>query len=565
MVNMNNIELEKVDNISIWDYISFVEKIFLRKIILNPIKEKELLLIEKDIDYIFKIAKVDNSIKEKMSNAEKKLLILYSEYIWKASEVYFWESLFLIIEWNIKNKDISRDYKELSNILKGFINRYNRITEENRELQIIYPNIDRAIINIIKYVFENNEKDFIEKDFEDFFSSVLKYIIDYNDSIFIGYFIVLKDKLFYDIINYVRINDLYKTNKILKDFFRTINKQTQDFDVDWKVSKKTKDELEKINKLFYNERKDEILDKQLKRVEAYIKEHKKIKETIKKDIIWQEKIIDQVFEKINKTILSISNRPTVLFMAWHSGLWKTQLWKEIAKTFGSSPLIYNLWHFYDSHTMASLLWAPAWYVGYDDENMLEKYIKDIDKKKISDKDNKYPIHPVIIFDEVEKANWRIQNAFLELFDEWKLTLLTWKTIDLKDAIIILTSNVWVKTNNNIWFWITSDEEEREISKNEVQQGISNLLRPEIINRIDDFYIFEKLEKNNIKDIKTRKIELFLERIKENKLLQKLNFDINNKEIKKIITKWLKWIDLDIKNIRNIEKKIEEIITNYFLN
>jgi ATP-dependent Clp protease ATP-binding subunit ClpB len=131
--------------------------------------------------------------------------------------------------------------------------------------------------------------------------------------------------------------------------------------------------------------------------------------------------------------------------------------------------------FMEKHSVARLIWSPPWYVWYEEWWQLTEAVR---RKPYS----------VILFDEIEKAHSDVFNILLQVLDDWRLTDWKWRTVNFKNTIIILTSNIWShKIQELTKIWKTSDE-----IYNEINSELKNYFKPEFLNRIDDIILFNPL-------------------------------------------------------------------------
>ena len=150
-------------------------------------------------------------------------------------------------------------------------------------------------------------------------------------------------------------------------------------------------------------------------------------------------------------------------------------------------LRYDMSEYQEKHTVSSLIGAPPGYVGFEDGNVGGgKLISDISKHPFS----------VILFDEVEKAHADVINIMLQMLDEARITSSNGKTVDLKNTIIIMTSNLGAADNerNNIGFGQSLERSGKE------DQAMKDFFKPELRNRIDQVCKFQKLDTLAIKKI-----------------------------------------------------------------
>ena len=150
-------------------------------------------------------------------------------------------------------------------------------------------------------------------------------------------------------------------------------------------------------------------------------------------------------------------------------------------------LKYDMSEYQEKHTVSSLIGAPPGYVGFEDGNIGGgKLISDISKNPFS----------IILFDEIEKAHPDVINIMLQMLDEGRLTSSNGKTVNLKNCIIIMTSNLGARDNenNNIGFGQALEKTGSE------DRAMKDFFKPELRNRIDQICKFTKLDKLAIKKI-----------------------------------------------------------------
>jgi ATP-dependent Clp protease ATP-binding subunit ClpA len=170
-----------------------------------------------------------------------------------------------------------------------------------------------------------------------------------------------------------------------------------------------------------------------------------------------------------------------------TGTGKTELAKLLAENLDMTLLKYDMSEYQEKHTVASLIGAPPGYVGFEDGNIGGgKLISDVSK------------HPyaVLLFDEIEKAHPDVINIMLQILDEARITSANGKTVNLKNCIIIMTSNLGARDNenNNIGF---AQSLERTGSED---KAMKEFFKPELRNRIDQICKFSKLDTLAIKKI-----------------------------------------------------------------
>jgi ATP-dependent Clp protease ATP-binding subunit ClpB len=222
----------------------------------------------------------------------------------------------------------------------------------------------------------------------------------------------------------------------------------------------------------------------------------KIEEELKKRVVGQDHAIAAVANTIRRARAGIQdeNRPlgSFLFLG-PTGVGKTELAKTLAWFLFDTEkamIRIDMSEYMEKHSVARLIGAPPGYVGYEEGGQLTEAVR------------RRP-YSVILFDEVEKAHPDVFNVLLQILDDGRLTDGQGRTVDFRNTIIIMTSNI---ANE-----IVSRMDSPEISESvrEVILGeLKKFFRPEFINRIDEIIVFRKLNKDDIKKI----IDIQLERI-----------------------------------------------------
>ena len=243
---------------------------------------------------------------------------------------------------------------------------------------------------------------------------------------------------------------------------------------------------------------------------------------LKKEVIGQDKAIDSVSQAIKRARVGLKDpkKPIGSFIfVGPTGVGKTYLAKSLAKNlFGDvdNLIRMDMSEYMEKFAVSRLVGSPPGYVGYEEGGQLTEAVR------------KHP-YSVILFDEIEKAHPDIFNLLLQILDDGRLTDGQGRTVDFKNTIIIMTSNVGVsslKQNAKIGFGTGDVEKEIDDSNKEIiNKAIKNAFAPEFLNRLDDIIMFNSLDKDAIKEI----TKIMLEKTK--KRLINLGIEINyNKRV-----------------------------------
>ena len=243
---------------------------------------------------------------------------------------------------------------------------------------------------------------------------------------------------------------------------------------------------------------------------------------LKKEVIGQDKAIDKISHAIKRARVGLKDpkKPIGSFIfVGPTGVGKTYLAKSLAKNlFGDMDNLIrmDMSEYMEKFAVSRLVGSPPGYVGYEEGGQLTEAVR------------KHP-YSVILFDEIEKAHPDIFNLLLQILDDGRLTDGQGRTVDFKNTIIIMTSNVGVSSlNQNPKIGFGTGDVEKEIddsNKEIINKAIKNAFAPEFLNRLDDIIMFNSLDKDAIKEI----TKILLDETKER--LKNLGIEINyNKRV-----------------------------------
>jgi ATP-dependent Clp protease ATP-binding subunit ClpC len=232
----------------------------------------------------------------------------------------------------------------------------------------------------------------------------------------------------------------------------------------------------------------------------------RMEDELHKRIIGQEEAVRAVARAIRRTRAGLKDpkRPSGSFIfAGPSGVGKTELSKAVAEfLFGSEDALIQLdmSEFHDRSTVSRLVGAPPGYVGYDEGGQLTEKVR---QKPFS----------VVLFDEIEKAHPDVFNTLLQILEDGRLTDGQGRTVDFKNTVIILTTNLGTRDASkplSLGFQAVGGTQDRMAAK--VYDALKQHLRPEFLNRIDDTVVFPRLTEADvlaIVDVMLARIDLRL--------------------------------------------------------
>ena len=243
-----------------------------------------------------------------------------------------------------------------------------------------------------------------------------------------------------------------------------------------------------------------------------------MEDILHKRVIGQEPAVEALSKAIRRSRVGLKDpkKPIGSFIfLGPTGVGKTELSKALAESmFGdeNAMIRVDMSEYMEKHSVSKLVGSPPGYVGFDDGGQLTEKIR---RKPYS----------VILFDEIEKAHPDVFNILLQILDDGRLTDAKGRTVDFKNTVIIMTSNVGagtIKKQRTLGFSSNSSNEEKdeyEKMKENVMTELKQTFRPEFLNRIDEIIVFHSLNKDHIKQI----VSLMIDNL--SKRLEQLNIKI----------------------------------------
>ena len=217
---------------------------------------------------------------------------------------------------------------------------------------------------------------------------------------------------------------------------------------------------------------------------------KGMRQALKNFVIAQDSAVDKLVRSIQRSRVGLKdpNRPIGTFMfLGPTGVGKTYLAKKLAEyMFGTadSMIRVDMSEYMEKFTVSRLVGAPPGYVGYDEGGMLTERVR---RKPYS----------IVLLDEIEKAHPDVFNLLLQVMDEGRLTDSQGRTVDFRNTVIIMTSNVGTRQlkefGRGVGFSAMSGKDDKEVSRTVIQKALNKQFSPEFLNRIDEIITFDQLE------------------------------------------------------------------------
>ncbi len=224
----------------------------------------------------------------------------------------------------------------------------------------------------------------------------------------------------------------------------------------------------------------------------------RLEEILHERVIGQDEVIDAVARAVRRARAGLKDpkRPVGSFIfLGPTGVGKTELARALAEAlFGdeNAMIRIDMSEYMERHTVSRLVGAPPGYIGYDEGGQLTERVR---RKPYS----------VILLDEIEKAHNDVFNVLLQVLDDGRLTDAQGRTVDFKNTVIIMTSNIGasqIDRAGSIGFQVSQDEEKdrHERMKDRLLEELKRSFRPEFLNRIDEVIVFHSLNKEHLREI-----------------------------------------------------------------
>jgi len=236
----------------------------------------------------------------------------------------------------------------------------------------------------------------------------------------------------------------------------------------------------------------------------------RMEEQLRKRVVGQDEAISKIADAVKRSRAGIAdpNRPIGSFIfLGPTGVGKTELTKALAGFMFNdekSLIRVDMSEFMEKHSVSKIIGAPPGYVGHDEAGSLTETVR-------------HRPYSVVLFDEIEKAHPEVFNILLQVLDNGRLTDAKGRTVNFKNTIIVLTSNIgskYIDKMESIGFSEADTKQDYSEAKERVMNSLKEHFRPEFLNRLDDIIMFDILSPEAIKEIVKIQIDIVRDRLLE---------------------------------------------------
>jgi ATP-dependent Clp protease ATP-binding subunit ClpC len=326
----------------------------------------------------------------------------------------------------------------------------------------------------------------------------------------------------------IRLQDFEKAAR-LRDKEKELKTKIEDFKTNWKNKSNvenhivTETQIAAVVSKWANIPVEKLTEKESEKL-------LKLEEILHKRVIGQDEAVKSIARAVRRARVGLKDpkRPIGSFIfLGPTGVGKTELSKALAEAmFGdeNSIIRIDMSEYMEKHTVSRLIGSPPGYVGFDEGGQLTEKVR---RKPYS----------VILFDEIEKAHPEVFNILLQILEDGRLTDGKGKTVNFRNTIIILTSNVGastIKKQKSLGFTMDSNKQDNEYEKmkENIMDELKQSFRPEFLNRIDDIIVFHQLVENDLQKV----VKLMLKSVSDRLNDQEINIKFSQEAEKLLAEK-----------------------------
>lgn len=239
-----------------------------------------------------------------------------------------------------------------------------------------------------------------------------------------------------------------------------------------------------------------------------------MEERLHRRVVGQDEAVSMVSNAVRRARAGLQdpNRPIGSFIfLGPTGVGKTELARALAEFLfndENAMVRIDMSEYQEKHTVSRLFGAPPGYVGFEEGGQLTEAVR------------RRP-YSVVLFDEIEKAHKEVFNALLQLLEDGRLTDGQGRTVDFRNTVVIMTSNL----GSELWMSTVKDQSEvKEVSRDQINRLLQAHFRPEFLNRVDEIVIFHPLTKDDLKKIVDIQLERVAKLMAQRKLIMKVDQD-----------------------------------------